>query len=99
MIYCDTTKSHFGGSQSPVQLYVYGGIVDVIIGKMLFQDDNVNEKIAEKRGFSIFKNAFDAWEANDADAADVATSKYCICLKNFAQVYLVADYLSVGASF
>ena len=75
------------------------GIVDVIIGEMLLQDDDANEEITKERTLSIFEDVIDASEATDGDAADVSTARYRIRLKNPAQFYLIADYLSVGASF
>ena len=99
MVHRNTIKSHFGGLQALVQLFVDKGIVDVIIGKMLFQEDDANEEITKERALSIFGGVLDASEANDADAADVDTERYRIRLKNPAQFYLIADYLSVGASF
>ena len=99
VVHRNTIKSHFGGSQAPVQLFVDKGIVDVIIGKMLFQEDDSNEEITKERALSIFGDVLDASEANDADAADVVTARYSILLKNPSQFYQIADYLSVGASF
>ena len=99
VVHCNTIKSHFGGLQAPVQLFVDKGIVDVIIGDMLFQEDDANEDITKERALSIFGNVLDALEANDADAADVDTARYRIRLKNPAQFYLIADYISVRALF
>lgn len=100
VVHRSTIKSHFGGSQAPVQLLVYKGIVDVIICEMLFQDYDSNEEITKERDLSIFEDVVDASEVNnDGDASDIATSRYRIRLKNTAQLYLIADYISVGASF
>ena len=99
VVHCNTIKSHFGGLQAPVQLFVDKGIVDVIIGEMLFQEDDANEKITKELALSIFGDVLDASEANDADAADVDTARYLIRLKNPDQFCLIADYLSVVALF
>ena len=99
MVHRNTIKLHVGGSQAPVQLFVDKGIVNVIIGEMLFQEDDANEEITKECDLIIFGDVLDASEANDADAADVDTARYCIRLKNPAQFYLIADYLSVGVSF
>ncbi|BBN17466.1 hypothetical protein MPTK1_7g14750 [Marchantia polymorpha subsp. ruderalis] len=78
------------------------GIVDVIIGDMLFQDGDSNEEITKERALNIFEDVLDPSEGNcDGcdDAADVSTARYCIHLKNPAQFYLISNYLSVEASF
>ncbi|CAK9209291.1 unnamed protein product [Sphagnum troendelagicum] len=101
VVHPNTIKSYFGGSQVPIQLLVDKDIVDVIIGDMLFQDDDNNEEITKERALSIFEDILDPSEGNRDgcdDAADVSTARYRIHLKNPAQVYLICDYLSVGAS-
>lgn len=102
VVHRNTIKSYFGGSQVPIQLLVDKDIVDVIIGDMLFQDDDNNEEITKERALSIFEDVLDPSEGNRDgcdDAADVSTTRYRIHLKNPAQFYLICDYLSVGASF
>ncbi|BBN17363.1 hypothetical protein MPTK1_7g13940 [Marchantia polymorpha subsp. ruderalis] len=102
IVHRNTIKSHFGGSQVPIQLFVDKGIVDVIIGDMLFQDGDSNENITKERALSIFEDVLEPSEGNcDGcdDAADVSTARYRIHLKNPAQFYLISDYLSIGASF
>ena len=53
VVHRNTTKSHFGGSQFHAQLFIDKGIVDVIIGSMLFQDDDSNDEITKERALSI----------------------------------------------
>lgn len=96
VVHRNTINSHFGGSQVPVQLRVDKDIVDVIIGDMLFQEDDSNEEITKERALRIFEDVLDP---SEDEAADVATAGYRIHLRNPSQFYLIADYLSVGVSF
>jgi len=98
MVHRNTIKSHLVGSQAPANLVVDKSIIDVIIGEMLFQDDDANEEIMKEHALSIFEDVLDALEAS-YDAAGIATARYRIRLKNLAQFFLVTDHLSLGAMF
>ena len=63
-VHRNTIKSHFGGYQVPVQLFVDKGFVDVIIGNMLFQDDDSNDETTKERALSIFEDVLDPSEGN-----------------------------------
>ena len=63
-VHRNTIKSHFGGSQVPVQLFADKGFVDGIIGNTLFQDDDSNGETTKEHALSIFEDVLDPSEGN-----------------------------------
>ena len=76
-VHRSTIESHFGGSQVPVQLFVDKGFVDVIIGNMLFQDDDSNDETTKERALSIFEDVLDLSEGN-CDGCDYPTFSHSL---------------------
>lgn len=98
-IHHSTIESYFGRSQAPIQLSVEKGIVDVIIGELLLQDDNANEETSTEHALGIFKDALDASNADGSDAAHVTTARSRSRLRNLARFCLIVDYFCKETSF
>lgn len=101
VIHRNTIKSHFFGAQVPLHLFVNKPIVDVIIREMLFHLNDSNDEITKEHALNIFEDVINRLEANAIadDDNDFVADRYRIDLKNPAQFNLIADYLSVSASF
>ena len=97
VVHRNTLKSHFGGSQAAVHYFANKGIVDIIIGEMLFHPDNSNDDVTKERALAIFEDVIGQEE--DERDSDLQTDSYRMIIKNPAQFQLVVDYVSAGASF
>ena len=98
VVHRNAHKSHFGGSQAVKHYFADKGIVDIIIGEMLFHPDDSNDDVTKERALAIFGNVIERGEDNEQDS-DLQTDCYRMSIKNDAQFLLVIDYISAGASF
>jgi hypothetical protein len=85
----DTLKSHFGGSQAKVHFFVSKGIIDIIIGEMLFHPDDSNDEVTKERALAIFENV--ARQKEDEQSSDLQTDVYHMIIKNPAWFQLVVN--------
>ena len=83
VVHRNTLKSHFGGNQAAAHFFADKGIIDIIIGEMLFHPHDSNVIGREQ----------------DEQDSDLQTDCYRMTIMNPAKFQLVIDYVSVGASF
>ena len=72
----ETIKSHFGKSHRVVHHFVNKEIVDVIIGEMLFQPDDLSDNITKERALVIFDNVVDSEEGKHESRSSKVKPNY-----------------------
>ena len=75
-VHRETIKSHFGKSHRVVHHFVNKEIVDVIIGEMLFQPDDLSDNITKERALVIFDNVVDSEEGKHESRSSKVKPNY-----------------------
>jgi hypothetical protein len=94
----NTLHAHFDGGNT-LRFVINKDIVDVIIGDILFDPDDVDASPTRARALEIFKLFEDADRTDGAGGADVNIEAYEVKIASSRCFDLVLGYVSCGSSF
>jgi hypothetical protein len=91
----ETLHNYFGTKQVAQRIRINAAIVNVIIGELLWDPEDIDGETHSRMMRSFEDFAGDTEELQEGEGVD----RFCIVIKNPVQFSLTVDYLSVGCSF